>query len=60
MVEAEERKIKEREEAVREQEERDKKTGKINHNKKKEHDDVWKKAESEAKGRPEPNLENKK
>lgn len=60
MVEAEERKIKEREEAVRQQEERDKRDGKIKHNKKRDHDDVRNKDEIENKGKPEQRRENKK
>lgn len=61
MVEAEERKLKEREEAVREQEERDKWSGKFKPNKKKDHDDVRKKDEIEDMGKPkEQRRENKK
>lgn len=43
MVETEERKLKEREEAVRKQEEQDKRSGKFKPNKKKDHDVVPKK-----------------
>lgn len=61
MVETEERKIKEREEAVREQEERDRRSGKFKHNKKKNHDVVRRKdGEEEDKGKPEQKTGNKK
>lgn len=40
MVEAEERKLKERGEAIRKQEEQDRRNGKFKPNKKKHHDDV--------------------
>lgn len=61
MVEAEERKLKEREEAVREQEERDKRSGKFKPNRRKDHDDVPKKKdEIEDKSKAEQGRENKK
>lgn len=61
MVEAEERKIKEREEAVREQEERDRRSGKFKDNKKKNHADVRRKDGEEGdRGKPEQKRENKK
>lgn len=61
MVEVEERKLKEREEAVRGQEERDKRSGKFKPNKKKDHDDVRKKDDIEDMVKPkEQRRENKK